>query len=150
MSSAARSTTEISYAGTSDVRTVYRADDRTLLEVTLFQGLFELERLDRGKRTIYRPVSDLAKSFPPGPGKKITAVFEETEGERKGLRTYVLEAHRESDTLHVGACKYKVLRIARSRLDDKSKPVFMYTDYYAPELKLVLAKEYRGRTGAQS
>lgn len=129
------------------MRTVYRVDDRTLLEVTLFQGLFELERLDRGKRTIYRPVSDLAKSFPPVPGKKITAVFEETEGEGKGLRTYVLEVQKEPDTLHVGACKYKVLRIDRSRLDNKSKPVFMYTDYYAPELKLLLAKEYRERDG---
>jgi len=130
------------------VRTVYRVDDRTLLEVTLFQGLFELERLDRGKRTISRPVSDLAKSHPLLPGKKITAVFEEIEGERKGnLRTFVLEVRKEPDTLAVGACKYKVLRIDRSRLDDKSKPVFMYTDYYAPDLKLVLGKEYRERDG---
>jgi hypothetical protein len=59
-----------------------------VLEVTLFQGLFELNRLDRGKRTTYRPKSDLAKTFPPAPGKKITAIFEETEGPRKGnLRT---------------------------------------------------------------
>ena len=36
----------------------------------------------------------------------------------------------------------------RSRLDDKSKPVFMYTDYYAPDLKLILAKEYRERDGS--
>ena len=28
-----------------------------------------------------------------------------------------------------------------------SKPVFMYTDYYAPDLKLVLGKEYRERDG---
>jgi hypothetical protein len=143
-----RSKTEIFHAGDTDVRTVYRVDGRTLLEVTLFQGLFELDRLDRGKRTAYRPKSDLAKTFPPAPGKKITAVFEEAEGERKGnLRTFVLDVRKEPDTLYLGSCKYKVLRIDRSQLDDKSKPVFMYTDYYAPDLKLVLGKEYRESDG---
>ena len=122
-------------------------DGLTLLEVTLFQGLFELERLDRGKRVTYRPLSDLAKSFPPAPGKKITAVFETAEGESKRLRTFVLEVRKEPDTLFIGPCKYNVLRIDRSRMDDKSKPIFMYTDYYAPYLKLIVAKEYRERDG---
>ena len=143
-----RSKTEILHAGDTDVRTVLRYDGRSLLEVTLFQGLFELERLDRGKRTAYRPKSDLAKTFPPAPGKKITAIFEETEGERKGnLRTFVLEVRKEPDALYVGACKYKVLRIDRSLLDDKSKPIFMNTDYYAPDLKLIVGKEYRESDG---
>jgi hypothetical protein len=146
----ARSKTEVFHAGATDVRTLSRFDDRTLLEVTLFQGLFDLERLDRGKRSVYRPVSDLTKSFPPAPGKKITAIFEETEGERKGnLRTFVLEVRKETDTLHLGACKYKILRIDRSVMDSNNKPVFMNTDYYAPDLKLIVGKEYReddGRT----
>jgi hypothetical protein len=143
-----RSKTEVLHAGPSDVRTVLRYDGRTLLEVTLFQGLFELDRLDRGKRTAYRPKSDLAKTFPPAPGKKITAVFEEAEGERKGnLRTFVLDVRKEPDTLYLGACKYKILRIDRSQLDDKSKPIFMYTDYYAPDLKLIVGKEYRESDG---
>jgi hypothetical protein len=142
-----RSKTEVFYSG-DDVRTVYRVDGRTLLEVTLFQGLFELERLDRGKRTAYRPKSDLSKTFPPVPGKKITAIFEETEGERKGnLRTFVLEVRKEPDTLYLGSCKYKVLRIDRSLLNDKSKPMFMETDYYAPDLKLIVGKEYRESDG---
>jgi hypothetical protein len=142
-----RSKTEVFYSG-DDVRTVYRVDGRTLLEVTLFQGLFELERLDRGKRTAYRPKSDLSKAFPPAPGKKITAIFEETEGERKGnLRTFVLEVRKEPDTLYLGSCKYKVLRIDRSLLNDKSKRMFMETDYYAPDLKLIVGKEYRESDG---
>src|SRR3954466_5781171 len=72
-----RSKTEVFHAGDSEVRTVSRFDGRPYLEVTLFQGLFELDRLDRGKRTTYRPKSDLAKTFPPSPGKKMTAIFEE-------------------------------------------------------------------------
>jgi hypothetical protein len=142
-----RSKTEVFYSG-DDVRTVYRVDGRTLLEVTLFQGLFELERVDRGKRTAYHPKSDLSKNFPPAPGKKITAIFEETEGERKGnLRTFVLEVWKEPDTLSLGSCEYKVLRIDRSLLNDKSKPMFLETDYYAPDLKSIVGKEYRESDG---
>jgi hypothetical protein len=144
----ASSKTEVFYSSPTEIRTVLRYNGETLLEVTLFQGLFELDRLDRGKHAVYRPVSDLSKSFPPSPGKKITAIFEETEGARKGdLRTYVLEVRKEPDKLTVGSCTYKVLRIDRSRMDDKSKPVFMYTDYYAPDLKLIVGKEYRERDG---
>jgi hypothetical protein len=143
-----RSKTEVFHVGDTEVRTVYRVDGRALLEVTLFQGLFELDRLDRGKRTTYRPKSDLAKTFPPSPGKKLTAIFEETEGPRKGdLRTLVLEVRKEPDTLYLGSCKYKVLRIDRSVLNDKSKPVFMETGYYAPDLKLIIGKEYRESDG---
>ena len=57
---------------------------------------------------------------------------------------------KEPDTLYLGACKYNVLRIDRSLLNDKSKPMFMETDYYAPELKLILGKEYRESDGRTS
>jgi hypothetical protein len=73
---------------------------------------------------------------------------EETEGPRKGnLRTLVLEVRKEPDVLHLGSCNYTVLRIDRSLLDDKSRPMFMETDYYAPDLKLIIAKEYRESDG---
>jgi hypothetical protein len=147
----ARSTTEVFHSGDSEVRTVSKFGGSTYLEVTLYQGLFELDRVDRGKRTVYRPKSDLARTFPPAPGKKITALFEETEGARKGnLRTFVLEVRKNPDTLSLGACKYKVLRIDRSVLNDKSKPMFVETDYYAPDLKLIIAKEYREGDGGTS
>ena len=144
----ARSKTEVFHSGDNEVRTVSKYNGSTYLKVTLYQGLFELDRVDRGKRTVYRPKSDLAKTFPPAAGKKITALFEETEGDRKGnLRTFVLEVSKKSDTLSVGGCKYKVLRIDRSVLNDKSKPVFVETDYYAPDLKLIIGKEYRESDG---
>jgi len=104
--------------------------------------------VDRGRRTVYQPKSDLAKIPAPAPGKKITVLMEETEGQRKGnLRTYVLDVRKQSDALYVGSCNYKILRIDRSVLDDKSRPVFMNTDYYSPDLRLIVGKEYRdGRT----
>ena len=141
--------TEVLHSGPAETRTILRHNGNTILEATLYQGLFELDRLDRGKRSAFRPIGDLAKIFPLTPGKKVAAVFEQTEGERKGeLRTYSLEVRKETDTLSLGSCKYKILKVQRSRLDDKSKPVFMYTDYYAPDLKLILAKEYRERDGS--
>lgn len=140
--------TEILFPGNTDVRTVTRVGGRTVLEVTLFQGLFELDRVDRGRRTVYQPKSDLAKISAPAPGKKITALMEETEGQRKGnLRTYVLDVRKQSDTLYVGSCNYKILRIDRSVLDDRSRPVFMHTDYYSPDIRLIVGKEYRDRDG---
>jgi len=140
--------TEILFSGNTEVRTVTRVSGRTVLEVTLFQGLFELDRVDRGRRTVYQPKNDLAKIAPPAPGKKITILIEETEGQRKGnLRTYLLDVRKQPDTLYVGSCKYKIFRIDRNVLDEKSRPVFMHTDYYAPDLRLILGKEYRESDG---
>ena len=145
-----RTKLEVFRSSDTETRTVLRYDGRTLTEVTLFQGLFELDRLDRGKRKTYRPISNLAKAYPPVPGKKLTALLEETDGDRKTTRSYVLDVRKEVDTLAVGACKYAVVLIDWNVLSDKSKPVFLYTDYYAPDLKLILAKEYRERDGSKT
>ena len=40
--------------------------------------------------------------------------------------------------------------IDRSVLDDKSKPIFLYTDYYAPDLKFIVGKEYREDDGSKT
>src|SRR5436190_20571692 len=59
-----RSKTEVLFAEPPIVRTIMRYDGRTLLETTQFQGLFELDRLDRGRRAVFRPKTDLAALFP--------------------------------------------------------------------------------------
>jgi hypothetical protein len=48
------SQTEVIHAGPTEVRTALRSAGSTLVELTLFQGLFELERLDQGKRATLR------------------------------------------------------------------------------------------------
>ncbi len=51
--------------------------------------------------------------------------------------------------LYVGACKYKILKVERSQSQAGAPPSFMNVDYYAPDLKLIIAKEYKdpgGRT----
>jgi hypothetical protein len=56
-------------------------------------------------------------------------------------------AVKGTDTLYIGPCKYSVLKIERSEARSAEPPRFVYTDYYSPELKLVLAKEYRESNG---
>jgi hypothetical protein len=68
-----RSKTEVFHVEDTDVRTVFRNGGRTYLETTQFQGLFDLERIDRGRRMIFNPCRIcqpptrpmLGRRFPP-------------------------------------------------------------------------------------
>ena len=52
-----------------------------------------------------------------------------------------------TDVLYIGPCKYNVLKIERSESRSAEPPRFVDTDYYSPQLKLILAKEYRESNG---
>src|SRR5262249_45272291 len=67
--------TEVFHAGDGIVRTVMRFNGNTLLETTKFAGLFDLERVDRGKRPKYEPKTELKTLFPLKPGRQATAKF---------------------------------------------------------------------------
>jgi hypothetical protein len=143
------SKTEVLRVGGTTVRTIYRYNGNTALETTQFQGLFELDRIDRGKRTTSQPINDLAKLFPLKVGQKLTGIFETTAGEGHSNRTITLTV-KKADQLYIGACHYDVLQIDRSIRVEKGEPVFVNTDYYSPDLKLVIAKEFRNGGGATS
>lgn len=144
-----RSKTEVFHVDDTNVRTIFRYSGNALLETTQYQGLFELERVDRGRRSVSRPTSDLSKVFPPNVGQKVSVKFDVTEGERRSTRTIILSV-RKLDTLHIGPCQYRVLQIDRSIGRDEGKPVFVETDYYSPVLKLIIAKEFKERDGRAS
>jgi hypothetical protein len=55
-----------------------------------------------------------------------------------------------ADVLYIGPCRYNVLKIERSESRSVDPPRFIDTDYYSPELKLILAREYRERNGGTS
>jgi hypothetical protein len=135
--------TEVFHVDGGIVRTVLRGGDTVLLETTQQGGLFQLDRLDRGRRTKYEPQSDLKKLFPLKPGRSVEARFAtESDGQRGTL--WVKLDVKGTDSLYIGPCKYEVLKIERSESRTSAPPAFVDTDYYSPELKLVLAKEYRG------
>jgi hypothetical protein len=54
------------------------------------------------------------------------------------------------DELYVGGCKYKILKIERRQSRSNGPPNFTNIDYYAPDLKLVIAKEYKEANGRTS
>jgi hypothetical protein len=143
-----RSRTEVLHDGPI-VRTILRYGGKALLETTQYEGLFDLDRLDRGRRIVFKPKSDLAKLFPLKPSQRATAEFDIEEAAGTAKKRTVVLLVKGQDELYLGACKYKVLKIERSQTQTSEPPSFLNVDYYAPELKLVIAKEYKesgGRT----
>jgi hypothetical protein len=140
------SVTEVFHVQDSIVRTVMRSGGSTLLETTQFQGLLQLERIDRGRRTTFRPKDNLASIFPIKAGQQSTAEFE-VQGEGSATSATVVLKVLAKDTLFVGPCRYEVLKVERSESRNGRPPRLINVDYYAPELKLVVAKEYKEKDG---
>lgn len=124
------------------VRVVTRYNGETLLETTQYQGLFMLERLDRGRRTKFDPRTDLKTLFPLKPGAQLHAKFV-TERDGNFGRLYVELDVRKPEDFFVGACKYTVLRIDRREFSSAVPPQYAYTELYSPDLELVLGREYK-------
>jgi hypothetical protein len=139
--------TEIIHLDDGLVRTALRSRGSTLLETTEFQGLFQLDRIDRGRRRTLKPKTDLKSFFPLKVGQKIVAEFE-TEEAGKVSNSRVELTVKKADTLYVGSCKYSVLQIEKSEARGEGDLRFLNVDYYSPVLKLVIAKEYKERNGA--
>jgi hypothetical protein len=137
------SRTEVFYGNGAIVQSVLRYRDRTLLEVTQHEGLFELERLDRGRRSVSKPKANLTKFFPLKQ-QKIEAEFDVQQGDGKAVATQVKLTVIGTDSLTIGACKYDILKVQR---DETGARFFNNVDYYAPALKFVVAKEYKERDG---
>jgi hypothetical protein len=135
------SKTEVLFGDDSTVRTIMRFDGKVLLETTQFQGLFELDRIDRGRRAVFKPKSELAALFPLKQGQTAKVEFD-VEGTERPLTAVVQISVKGSDVLYIGACKYNVLKIERSESRGGGLLVFRDTDYYSPDLKLIIAKEY--------
>jgi hypothetical protein len=121
---------------------VLRVGDATVLETTQYQGLFQLDRLDRGVRTKYQPQTDLKSLFPLKPGSTVKAEFTIESNGKRGTLSVEL-AVKDTAVVSIGSCKYNVLKIDRTESYDGGPPRFVDTDYYSPELRWSLAKEWR-------
>jgi len=140
------STTDVFHVDDTLVRTVMRSGGRMLLETTQFQGLLQLDRVDTGRRTTFRPQGSLAPIFPLKKGQHATATFEVQQADRPATTaTFVLNV-KHKDALFIGACRYDVLKVEVTETRGNGRPGLV-TDYYSPELKLVIAKEYKERDG---
>ena len=129
------------------VRSVLRYRGQTILETTLHEGIFELDRLDRGRRFVLTPKTDLAKLFPLKAKQKIAAEFDLRQDDGKLTTSRANLTVVGTDTLYIGSCKYDIVKIEREETR-AGKPAFSNVDYYAPALKFIIAKEYRRATAA--
>jgi hypothetical protein len=142
-----RSSTDVYHTENSVVRTVMRSGGEALLETSQFEGLLQLDRIDRGRRTTFRPKSDLSTIFPLKPGQQATAAFEYQDANGSTAIATVGLNVKERDKLFIGPCRYDVLKIERSESRGETPLRLINVDYYAPELKLVIAKEYKEKDG---
>ena len=97
--------TEVFTGDDGTVRTSMRYRGQSLLETTLFAGLFSLNRLDRGHRLTYAPLTDLKKLFPLKVGQKALALFEYSKDGKTMPLTVVLLV-KSSEPLAIGPCTY--------------------------------------------
>jgi hypothetical protein len=137
---------EVFHVGGGVIRSVMRYNGTMVLETTQHEGLFQLDRLDNGRRAKFEPQTDLKKLFPLKPGRSVGAKFVSESNGRQATLSVDL-AVKGADVLYIGPCKYNVLKIERSESRSTDPPRFVDTDYYSPELKLILAREYRESNG---
>jgi hypothetical protein len=132
------------------VRTVMRYGGNTLLETTEFEGVFSLERLDRGRKTTLTPHGDLAKLFPLKPNRQVRAEFDYVDSAGRSTPDVIVLAVTSGEPVFIGSCKYDVLKIDWQEGRNGAEPHHLHTDYYSPELKLVIMREYRDSGGRSS
>ncbi len=139
--------TEVFVGDDGLVRTRMRFGGQSLLEVTLFAGLFSLDRFDRGRRTTFTPLTDLKSLFPLRVGQNALALFEYKDSNGTTPMSVLLLV-KGTEPLPIGPCTYTVFKIEhREARGEGRTPRYIYTDYYAPDLKLVLMKEYKETNG---
>ena len=98
----------------------------------------------------FKPKTNLARLFPLKTKQHVTAGFDVAmEGGTEKVRTVELLILDQGE-LYVGGCKYKILKIERRQSRSNGSPNFTNIDYYAPDLKLVIAKEYKEANGRTS
>jgi hypothetical protein len=139
------SETEVIHVDNAVVRTVMRSGGRMLLETTQFEGLLQLERIDRGRRTTFKPKAALDRLFPLKVGQRASAEFKVQDGDKPPIDTKFLLEVKAKDLLYIGACRYDVLRVELTQTREGTSQLSI--DYYSPDLKLIIAKEYKERDG---
>lgn len=137
------SISEVYRLETGDTRIIGRYRDGSIVEQTYYQGLVRTEHFDRGQRRTYVPRGDLKKHFPLKVGQTMAIELDATgpRGEKQVLRAEHKVVGR--DRISIGPCNFEVLKIEHSNRFGEGPLIFINTDWFAPDLKLILAREYK-------
>ena len=138
-----RSSSEVFRLNTGETRTVARFSGGGVAEQTFYQGLIRLENISDGKRTSYKPRTNLKALFPLKVGQKHRVDFDvqTPNGQKKVLRAEYKVVGK--DQLLIGPCRYEVLKVEYSNRFGEGPLNFINTDWYAPDIRLIVAREYR-------
>jgi hypothetical protein len=138
------SRTEVVHSSGPIFQTILYYREQKLAETTLYEGLFELDRVDRGRRWVLKPKANLAKFFPLKVGQKIDVGFDVQQDRTASGSSRVKLNVIGRDTISIGSCKYDILKIDR---DETGARLFQNIDYYAPALRMIVAKEHKESDG---
>jgi hypothetical protein len=142
------SATEIYHLDKGQTRTVGRFVTGDVLEVTHHEGLFQLERIDRGKRSVMTPQSDLPPASVLKVGATIEVSFDQVAAAgQKSVRRVQLKVVGQ-DKLGIGSCTYDVFKIEERFAQGDAAYGPAGLNYYSPELKLILARSSTGPSGS--
>jgi hypothetical protein len=102
---------------------------------------FVIERDQRSKTEVFVASDGIARTILRHDGQ---TRLETTQFEGRRPATATIEfAVKKADTLYIGPCKYAVLRLERREARGGAPLSASTTDYYAPDLKRIIAKEHR-------
>jgi hypothetical protein len=143
------SATDVYRLDTGETRTVTRFKGGAITEQTYYQGLIPIEHIDDGRRATYAPKSALSALFPLKVGQTYRVDFDMQAPDGKKSILQAVFKVTGKDKVAIGACSYEVFKVEHSASRGKAPLQFINTDWYAPDIRLIVAREYRdGKRGS--
>ena len=138
---------EVYRLDTGDTRVVARFKGGSIAEKTYYQGLIQTEQLDNGRRITFTPKSNVKAIFPLKVGQRHQVEFDvqTANGEKRVLYAEYNVAGK--DQILIGGCRYEILRVDYSNGSRKEQMPFSDTQWYSPDLRMILAREYKRANG---
>jgi hypothetical protein len=140
-------TSEVYRLDSGDTRAVERFKGGAIAEKTYYQGLIHTEQLDNGRRTTFTPKSSLKALFPLKVGRRHRVEFDMQTADGKKSVLYAEYKVVGKDQIIVGGCQYDVFKVEHSNGSSKERMRFIDTEWYSPDLRLIVAREYKLANG---
>ena len=139
--------TEVYRTGADETHIVIRVPQRPVIEETLYSGLIPTERVENGLRVTYAPKSDLLRIFPLKVGESHRLDFERRTPDGRRAATQVEYKVVGVDRTTITGCVYDVFKVERRESVGKRPLQFVSTEWYAPDIRMILGREYKRKKG---
>jgi hypothetical protein len=140
-------TSEVYRLENGDTRAVERFKGGAIAEKTYYQGLIHTEQLDNGRRTTFTPKSSLKALFPLKVGQRHRVDFDMQSASGQKRVLYAEYKVVGKDQIIIGGCRYDVFKVEYRNGNSKERMQFIDTEWYSPDLRLIVAREYKRGNG---